>query len=221
MAANTPTPEELDLRRRARRRLIGAIALALLVIVVLPMLFEPEPKPLGEDVDIRIPGQDTPFQAAVAPPAAMPEQKPAAVEPVPPPVVAANPAPKPAVPAEALKPAPAKVEPAKPAPAKVEPTVKDEKPSKPESKPAEKPAAKKDEAKPSAAGYNVQVGVFGNEQNAKQLVDKLSKAGYKARVIHANGQSRVWVGPYADKPQVQEAQSKLKAKGYTPVLIAP
>ncbi len=47
-----------DLRRRARRRLIGAIVLALAAAVVVPMLLESEPRPLGEDVTVRIPQVD-------------------------------------------------------------------------------------------------------------------------------------------------------------------
>src|SRR4029453_11452091 len=44
-----------DLRRRARRRLVGAIVLALAAAVFVPMLLESDPKPLGEDVSGRIP----------------------------------------------------------------------------------------------------------------------------------------------------------------------
>ena len=56
-------PEKLDpqldeLRRRARRRLIGAIVLALAAAVLVPMLLESDPKPLGEDVSVKIPPVD-------------------------------------------------------------------------------------------------------------------------------------------------------------------
>lgn len=47
-----------ELRRRARRRLIGAIVLALGAAVIVPMLLESEPKPLGEDVSVKIPPID-------------------------------------------------------------------------------------------------------------------------------------------------------------------
>jgi DedD protein len=47
-----------DLRRRARRRLVGAIVLALGAAVLVPMLLETDPKPLGEDVSIKIPPVD-------------------------------------------------------------------------------------------------------------------------------------------------------------------
>jgi DedD protein len=47
-----------ELRRRARRRLIGAVVLALTAAVIVPMLLESEPKPLGEDVSVKIPAED-------------------------------------------------------------------------------------------------------------------------------------------------------------------
>jgi DedD protein len=47
-----------DLRRRARRRLVGAIVLALGAAVFVPMLLESDPKPLGEDVAVKIPPVD-------------------------------------------------------------------------------------------------------------------------------------------------------------------
>jgi len=54
-----PTDTQLDeLRRKARRRLIGAIVLALGAAVLVPMLLESDPKPLGEDVSVKIPPVD-------------------------------------------------------------------------------------------------------------------------------------------------------------------
>ena len=60
--ANLVTQEEMALRRRARRRLVGAVAIALTAFVAVPMLFDSEPKPLGPDVDLRIPAKDSPFE---------------------------------------------------------------------------------------------------------------------------------------------------------------
>ncbi|MEO8487669.1 MAG: SPOR domain-containing protein [Betaproteobacteria bacterium] len=54
-----PADVNLDeLKRRGRRRLIGAIVLALVAAVVVPMLLESDPRPLGEDVSVRIPPVD-------------------------------------------------------------------------------------------------------------------------------------------------------------------
>jgi cell division septation protein DedD len=50
------------LKRRGRRRLVGAVALVLAAVIVLPMVFDPEPRGTGSSVSVRIPGEDeTPF----------------------------------------------------------------------------------------------------------------------------------------------------------------
>jgi DedD protein len=60
MATRSDVPDLAvdELRRRARRRLVGAIVLALAAAVLLPLLLENEPKPLGDDVSIQIPPID-------------------------------------------------------------------------------------------------------------------------------------------------------------------
>jgi len=47
-----------ELKRKARRRLVGAIVLALAAAIILPLLLEREPKPLGDDVSVKIPPVD-------------------------------------------------------------------------------------------------------------------------------------------------------------------
>jgi len=47
--------EELQLKKRARRRLVGAIVLVSAVAVILPMVLDSEPKALNQKVDIQIP----------------------------------------------------------------------------------------------------------------------------------------------------------------------
>ncbi|MEP7084097.1 MAG: SPOR domain-containing protein [Betaproteobacteria bacterium] len=57
-----------DARKRARRRLVGAVVLALAAAVVLPMFLESDPKPLGPDVQIQIPAiDDAKFQNRLTP----------------------------------------------------------------------------------------------------------------------------------------------------------
>lgn len=46
------------LKRRGRRRLVGAIALVLLAVIILPMVFDPEPRPVTPPVSVRIPGEN-------------------------------------------------------------------------------------------------------------------------------------------------------------------
>ena len=94
------------LKRRGRRRLVGAVALVLLAVVVLPMVFDPEPRRPAPPVSVRIPGEDdTAFAPKLAPaskPAARPAEKKA--EPVeekkPAPVESKAEAPAPTPPAE-------------------------------------------------------------------------------------------------------------------------
>ena len=62
------------LKRRGRRRLVGAVALVLAAVIVLPMVFDPEPKRADVAVNVRIPGEnETKFSPKVEPKA--PEQK--------------------------------------------------------------------------------------------------------------------------------------------------
>jgi DedD protein len=49
---------QLHLKKKARRRLVGAVAIAGLAAVVLPMVMDEEPKQVVQDIQIRIPGQD-------------------------------------------------------------------------------------------------------------------------------------------------------------------
>ncbi|SDV99721.1 SPOR domain-containing protein [Nitrosomonas communis] len=50
--------EEALLRKRARRRLVGAVTLVILSVVFLPMILDSEPKQEQQEVDILIPSED-------------------------------------------------------------------------------------------------------------------------------------------------------------------
>src|SRR3954468_20424701 len=82
------------LKRRGRRRLVGAVALVLLAVIVLPMVFDPEPKSTVAPVEVRIPSESNTTFAPPKPPAkAAPKaETPAKQEPTP----AASAAPAPA-----------------------------------------------------------------------------------------------------------------------------
>lgn len=85
------------LKRRGRRRLVGAVALVLAAVIVLPMVFDPEPRPPVSSVSVRIPGEgEAPFTPKPAP-----QLQPAApAKPAPPPrTAAAAPKPSPKAPA--------------------------------------------------------------------------------------------------------------------------
>lgn len=55
---NEPVDPVLPEKKRARRRLIGAVALVLAAVIGLPMIFDSEPKPLADDIAIQIPSKD-------------------------------------------------------------------------------------------------------------------------------------------------------------------
>jgi DedD protein len=64
------------LKRRGRRRLVGAVALVLLAVIFLPMVFDPEPRRPAPPVSVRIPGEDeSAFSPKLAPKAAPQKKK--------------------------------------------------------------------------------------------------------------------------------------------------
>ncbi len=248
--SNLVTQEEMALRRRARRRLVGAVAIALVAVVALPMLFDPEPKPLGPEVDLRIPAKDSAFEPASPIPGAAAES--AAPEPVPQAAEPTQPLPPQTLPAQtqpvqqnttgaqpeakklvesrpAEPPRATEKNPERPVPKVVAKVTKNE--TKAEKKPVEavKPTPPKPEvkslAKPDPAfaskGYYLQLGAFGSEINAKQLQAKAQEAGFKVGLNSANGQYRVRAGPFVERATALEMQVKLKAKGFSPVLLGP
>ncbi len=206
------TQDQMALRRRARRRLVGAIAIALTAVLLLPMLFDPEPRPLGPDVDIRIPAPSSAFEAA-------PEAAPTL-----PAVVAVNePTPlaaEPTLPAPVPKAAPAEASLAVARPGPKAEKAKAETPREKAGE-AEKPPLPKPSGAFASHGFYLQLGAFTSESNARQLLEKVEAAGFKVGMADSNGQYRVRVGPIPEKDRALEAQAKLKAKGFTSVMLGP
>lgn len=66
---DAPVDPVLPEKKRARRRLIGAVALVLAAVIGLPMLLESEPKPVADDIAIQIPSKDKPVAAPASRPA--------------------------------------------------------------------------------------------------------------------------------------------------------
>ncbi|MBT9516404.1 MAG: SPOR domain-containing protein [Methyloversatilis discipulorum] len=225
--ASTDSDLQTDLRKRARRRLLGAIALALTAAIVLPIVMDHEPRPPAQDIAVRIPPRDA------APPLASParDAQPDA-EPAPPPAPPDSeplpasrsdaPKPAPAVKPEAPKPPPA--EPAKPAP---KPEAKPE-PVKPVAKPEPTPT----EAARAAAlldgqstAFALQLGVFSDAANVAKLRSRAKELGFASfteDVQLADGQTRtrVKVGPFSSRAAAEAAQRKLEAAGMRS-MIAP
>ncbi|HEX6528754.1 MAG TPA: SPOR domain-containing protein [Burkholderiales bacterium] len=69
------------LKRRGRRRLVGAVALVLAAVIILPMVFDPEPRGTGSTVPVKIPAEDeTPFAPKLPAKKPEPEKPEPAVE---------------------------------------------------------------------------------------------------------------------------------------------
>jgi DedD protein len=62
-AANQSVDPVLPEKKRARRRLVGAVALVLAVVIGLPMILDSEPKQQTDNIAIQIPSKDKPPQA--------------------------------------------------------------------------------------------------------------------------------------------------------------
>ena len=65
--ASTPSTETHEIRRRGRRRLIGAIAIAILLVVFVPMILDSEPRRVRNEPVLEIPRKDN--VPALPPPA--------------------------------------------------------------------------------------------------------------------------------------------------------
>lgn len=234
---------QLQLKKRARRRLVGAVAFVSVVAVVLPMVMDHEPRQLVQDVEIRIPGQDEkPFAPKFSEaPVAKPAEKPALVEPdVKQP---ADPEVKPTARVlDVVKDKPGDKAVEKPAekPAAKPDKAPDKPAAKPAEKPAEKPAAKNEdakraaailagqgaEAKPAAKGgeYLVLIGAFSNEANVKNLKSKLGEQGiktYSEPLDTPQGKkTRVRAGPFASREAAEKALEKMQRIGVSGVISA-
>jgi len=74
--ARAISDEELQIKRRARRRLIGAIVLVIAIVVVLPMVLDSEPRVSSQSVSVQIPSPDAGvFTSKVVPLPATPNSK--------------------------------------------------------------------------------------------------------------------------------------------------
>jgi DedD protein len=194
--AKQQTDDELNLRRKARRRLIGAVALTLAVVVILPMVLDSEPKSTGNNIDLSIPDPDK--VGAFVPHVAVSEVQPLSTSPG----VATGSTP-PAQPSDTAKPAVAPVQVKKAVTDKAPPTSQ---------KSAEKPA--------NAESYVAQVGAYANADTAKQEVKKLKKWGFKVYTEKVGGNTRVRVGPYTDRDKAEKVGRLLEKHGYHPVIVS-
>ena len=233
-----------QLKKRARRRLVGAVAFASVVAVVLPMVMDHEPRQSVQEVEIRIPGQD---EKPLAPKFAVtPVEKPA-----PEPAAEGKPSVATEAAVAAAKPTARVLEVAQDKPA-------EKSPEKPQQKPAEKPAAKPEKAAekpvekpvakesaadakraaailagtgaaseaapaPAKAGeFVILIGAFANEDNVRNLKAKLAEKNIKtySEPLPTPGgtKTRVRAGPFPSREAAEKALEKMKQVGVSGVI---
>lgn len=238
------TAESVEVvRQRARQRLIGAAVLVLIGVIGFPLLFDSQPRPVPVDIAI-----DIPSRSAVKPGSPIPAVKPAetAVKPPdPPPAIA----PTPDVPPQASlqgkeeivsgKPAavpaapPAPPAAAAPAPAPAAAMSKGAAATAPAELAAKAAKTASDgqraqellDGKPAASErVVVQVGAYADAAKAREVRQKLEKAGFKTytQVIETKdgSRTRVRVGPFASRSEAEQAAAKIKALDLPASLLA-
>ncbi|HEY4037200.1 MAG TPA: SPOR domain-containing protein [Burkholderiaceae bacterium] len=196
-----------QLRVRMRRRLIGAAALLLGTAVVVPMMLDPAPRPLPDNIPIDIPSERTPFTPRLSlPPAAPGAPAPGAS--------AGSPSEAAGAPASGAKEGSAKAGAAPP------PTASDAPESAEAGSPPSAPGAtegKSAVAPPGAkAGqWFVQAAALSSESAARQLAERLTKAGMAPFVERTeNGGSvlyRVRLGPFTTREAAVKVRRHLHA----------
>jgi DedD protein len=209
--------DNLELKKRSRRRLVGAAALALLAAILLPMVMDQEPRAPSQDIQITIPSRDAEISRPIAgrapvdpePDLAPPpqEQPPAQTPPEAPATVAAE---KPPV----SPPAPPGARTALPAPTPARPPMDEAARVRAilEGKVPLPPAA--------GDGFIVQVAAFGEAGKASALANELKAKGFPAYTEKAGAVTRVRVGPYGARAEADRAAERLKALGQSPVVAA-
>ncbi|WP_420474175.1 SPOR domain-containing protein [Noviherbaspirillum sp. ST9] len=231
-------------KKRARRRLIGAVALVLAAVIGLPMVLDSEPKPLADDIAIQIPSKDKPAAGAIARTDAPSTSKIAAsasldakeeVVETPAPAEKETYAAAPADPPKAKDDAKAADHASKasdktasPVIAKAEPKSADahDKSDKSDDARAKallegKPDPKAAEKKPGK--YVIQVAALATKEKVDELQGKLKGAGIKSyteKIATASGdRTRIRVGPFASKEEAEKAKAKIVKIGLNGTLV--
>jgi DedD protein len=189
------------LKRRGRRRLVGAIALVLAAVIVLPMVFDSEPRGSAPPVSVRIPAEDeSGFIPKVTPktPAAPPvEQK-------------AVPRAPEKVPEKAVEKTP------EPVAEKAEPKI--------EIKVGKADVDEKERALRALAGGEQFIVPAGAYVDPAGVLEKLKAAGvpyYTEPIATKQGTvTRVRAGPFASRDAADKAQKQLKELGLKPGNVA-
>jgi len=70
--------------------------------------------------------------------------------------------------------------------------------------------------RPGGPGYRIQLGVFGDAGNALKLYEQVADQGYQGQI-----QSRVMVGPFADRAAAEKARQALRRAGVGQGVLVP
>ena len=229
MATDKVNEQEIQFRKRARRRLVGAVVLVLLMVTVLPMILdEHEPKAPQPEIAISIPSQnDTEFTSKVVPEMPSTPAAPAAEPTQAPPGVSGSATVNPAKSKLAIKPATSsgQSETAALPGAKV-PKLVTEKNLNSEAKTsaAATQAASADQIPTGSGAYVVQIGVYSDAAKVKQIQAKLVTQGlqsYTERLATPKGMKiRLRVGPYASRAQAEQSRDAIKVAGLDAIVVS-
>jgi DedD protein len=232
--ARTADDPVLPEKKRARRRLVGAIALALAVAVGLPMLLDAEPKPIASDIAIQIPSREKaaplPLPAAAPATADTLDQKEQLVEPGDVKAVDVNQAAKDALP-KSVKKAEPDVDAEQKARARADAELKAKAEARAEAKARSEAEAKaraeaeakariKSEAKAEADAEAKRLAKAAKQEKADKISDDNAKAlailegkAPEKKVDGAGQKFVVQVAALASQEKVDELQEKLSAAG--------
>jgi DedD protein len=228
--------DQITLKKRARRRLVGAIALLTFIVIALPMVFDKESKPLSRDISVQIPNPDSSeFQHKLVPtppsvPSSLPATSPPAVSGVAPTTTPA--APTPAPPAQVVQvpvtaPAAPKATPPLPksAPEQTKPAVDNAKlPAAPAASAAPPAPGATAKSSPPKGGWMVKLGTYSDASNAKRFEAKLTSAKIKFHADPVDTEkgsgTRFWAGPYADRAAAENMRDKIRKAGFPDAVAA-
>lgn len=230
----------LPYKRRARRRLLGAVVVVSIVVAGVPFVLDSEPTLQRPEVVLDIPSRDTPLPVggSSAPETAAAGTAAMAAAPSSPPAggvqrnggSAGAAGPGSAAPAPGA--GPGRTQPAPPPPplASPPPPVSARPPSAAQPPaPATPPVASAAERPPPAVApatgrWVVQTGLFGRAENATALVVRIRGIGlpvYTESFDSAQGpRVRVRVGPFASRVEADEARARLSLNGIEATLVA-
>jgi DedD protein len=223
---------QTDLKKRARRRLVGAIALALIAAIVLPMVMDSEPRSGSNELSIRIPSQEGGNTAAnlikgnaPAPEApGMPADSAASQQlPVPVEVPPDEPVPDPESSARPVVPPPSAVVASSAAPKSASSRQAssraassrhaDEAQRAREILEGRSGAASASSSRASVGKVHVQVGIYKDEANARETVARAAAAGVSLRTEKAGDKTRVISAALDDRAAAEKLIDKLKKAG--------